>query len=424
MSHLDEGTLHAMLDGELENTEMMEIQAHLGSCSACGLRLREVKEYLAEADRLIASVEPAPATASAAPPASAERPAAGATRRPPPPRSEPDSWVPPGTDPILLIPDNETAADRRSRMLRRLGKAAAVLLVVGGGYLGVRRLGPVSIPIDEVTDRVADAVVSTQEAFHQDTSVTVASAPAAKSAQPAAERQPAATPPAAKPQTPEPKPTPPPPAAAAAPPKTEPARTEPARQDSAPELAAGDEAAEDSVPVEDMADVRARAAEALADLDRQRRADRAAAAMAALDAAKRRNAEAAPVSGLVAVREAAPPPPPPTPEERAGIYLRIGLDEAARQLGGPAHVIEGMSPMFMGLAQGRLSPGADSTRPVVRVVYQDSQGRYIILDQQRVRPGQPAAAGSPLFWMQGDVSLRLQGEASREVLRTLRPRVR
>src|SRR4029079_8885638 len=57
MSHLDEGTLHALLDGELETHEVAEIQAHLGSCSSCGLRLREVKEFYAEADRLIASVD-------------------------------------------------------------------------------------------------------------------------------------------------------------------------------------------------------------------------------------------------------------------------------------------------------------------------------------------------------------------------------
>ena len=57
MSHLDEGTLHALLDGELEAHEVAEIQAHLNSCSACGLRLREVKEFLAEADRLIAAVD-------------------------------------------------------------------------------------------------------------------------------------------------------------------------------------------------------------------------------------------------------------------------------------------------------------------------------------------------------------------------------
>ena len=36
MSHLDEGTLHALLDGELETHEVAEIQAHLGACSSCG----------------------------------------------------------------------------------------------------------------------------------------------------------------------------------------------------------------------------------------------------------------------------------------------------------------------------------------------------------------------------------------------------
>jgi anti-sigma factor RsiW len=65
MSHLDEGTLHAMLDGELETHEVAEIKAHLASCASCGLRLREVQEFLDEADRLIASVEMDGAAASA-----------------------------------------------------------------------------------------------------------------------------------------------------------------------------------------------------------------------------------------------------------------------------------------------------------------------------------------------------------------------
>lgn len=34
MSHLDEGTLHALLDGELDLHEVKEIQAHIGSCAA------------------------------------------------------------------------------------------------------------------------------------------------------------------------------------------------------------------------------------------------------------------------------------------------------------------------------------------------------------------------------------------------------
>jgi hypothetical protein len=88
------------------------------------------------------------------------------------------------------------------------------------------------------------------------------------------------------------------------------------------------------------------------------------------------------------------------------------------------HVIEGMSAMFMGLAQGVVVPGADATRPVVRVVYQDSQGRLIMLDQQRLRPGQPAPQGSPLGWALGETAIWLHGEVGPDALRTYRPRVR
>ena len=58
MSHLDEGTLHALLDGELDLHEVKQIQAHIGSCAACGTRLREVKEFHGESDRLVALLEP------------------------------------------------------------------------------------------------------------------------------------------------------------------------------------------------------------------------------------------------------------------------------------------------------------------------------------------------------------------------------
>jgi len=56
MSHLDEGTLHALLDGELDVTEAREVQSHLGTCVACGSLLQEVKQFLAEADRLVGIV--------------------------------------------------------------------------------------------------------------------------------------------------------------------------------------------------------------------------------------------------------------------------------------------------------------------------------------------------------------------------------
>jgi hypothetical protein len=164
--------------------------------------------------------------------------------------------------------------------------------------------------------------------------------------------------------------------------------------------------------------VRVEAARALQQLDRERQRDRADAATAALDSVRRREA-------LTREAVAASPPAPRTPEQRAQIYLRIGLDEAAKQLGRPVHVIEGMSPLFMGLAFGRLSPGADATRAVVRVVYQDSQGRLILLDQQRLRPGQSTSApGREPHWVAGDIALHLSGEVGDDVLRNWRARVR
>jgi hypothetical protein len=105
--------------------------------------------------------------------------------------------------------------------------------------------------------------------------------------------------------------------------------------------------------------------------------------------------------------------------------MRIGLDEAAKQLGGPVHVIEGMTPQFIGLTQGRSVAGADPARPVVRVVYLDSRERMILLDQQRMRNGQaPGVAAGNLRWAVGDVMLYLRGEPSPEVLQSLQRRVR
>jgi hypothetical protein len=481
MSHLDEGTLHAMLDGELEPNDVAEIQAHLASCSSCGLRLREVREFLDEADRLIASVEmdgaaaapirrvtPSEATPEVArlepprpePPRAepvrsepmrpesavrAETPAAAAPRRPePPPRPQPrpvpdrpvgaESWNAP--PPPLLMPDNESAADRRMRRVRKYGWAAIIAVFVGAGFVGARLREPAQAAFDaSVKSKAADAIVSPEETARP-------AAPTSDSASAAF----AITPPLGKEGA-----APKSPARADAPkvalkevPKdagkvaendagglalARPSASEPKAEAAPADTSAPvDEARQDSSGTEDLATVRARAADALAELDRERRRSEAAAATAALDAQRRRRpatqpAGAAPIVARAA--QAAPPPPtPPTLEQRAQVYLRIGLDEASRQLGGPVHVIEGMSAMFMGLAQGVAVPGADATRPVVRVVYQDSQGRLIMLDQQRLRPGQPVPQGSPLGWVLGDTAIWLHGEVAPDALRTYRPRVR
>jgi hypothetical protein len=435
MSHLDEGTLHALLDGELEMSEMAEIQAHLGSCAACGSRLREVKQFLMEADRLVAEVQ-----IDAHGRAPMERSPRRERESAEPPFREPaDPWE---GAPVLLIPDNPDPGEAGRRWLKRLAWAASLLVVVGAGYLGVqvRRGGsapfltdarPVTSPREETPAPASSTAVSSGSSGADSGR---AAAPADRSAKPATS----------------------PPTRAGALQKTATAAPDSlarakrneskgagtgadggARADKLARATPKDEAQVAPADEESRDNVVREAAQAMAELDRERVRQRAAAATAALDSAARRRSQARPAAAgqpaptnAVAAESTEPPPTliPAirTPEQRAQIYLRIGLDEASRQLGSPVHVIEGMSPIFMGLTQGRLSAGADTARPVVRVVYQDTQGRLIFLDQQRVRSGQPtgAAPGGEPAWVLGDTRLYLHGEVGPDVLQRIRPRVR
>jgi anti-sigma factor RsiW len=424
MSHLDEGTLHALLDGELDLAEVSEIQVHLGTCVACGSRLQEVKQVLAESDRLVGAMEVPAGTRRPVP----EPPRASTPRSLP----EPDTWREP---PVLLLPGEEETILRRKRWMKRLRWAAAIAVVVGGGKVIGGAIGP-DVPrlaerdLTSASPAVPPVVVSEEERRRADSPVVVARARSAR-----APSQSRAAPPklTAKPET-------------TANQQLLLADTQETLEDTPaaavadtvstdPELLASREAGDSAVdaaiaadsvaaaeardepapsPEEDELATRRAAAAALAELDRERRRERANAATAALPAA--RPAEIPPVAEA--------PPRPPSLEQRAQIYLRIGLDEAARQLGQPVHVIEGMAPEFIGLTRGQI-PGANSRRPVVRVVYLDARGRMILLDQQRMDSGDapPATPGS-LRWAMGDVMLYLRGEPNPDVLRSLRERVR
>jgi hypothetical protein len=412
MSHLDEGTLHALLDGELELSEVKEIQLHLGSCAACGSRLQDVKQFLAEADRLVGALE-VPAGGIRA---SVEAPPAPASPPPPPPKSfrEPESWE----SPVLLLPDPTEALERRKRWMSRVRWAAMIVVIIGSGRVLLSSLRPNDPPLQlpERSQAVqAPPVVSPEETGRPEA--------LAKEEAPVAAR-PRATPPT---RAPRPKPVAVEPklladqaapdsagydtiAAAeegAAGPAEGAVATEAGRRDS-------ENVAAERNPDETELATRRAAAAALAELDRERLRSRANAATASLPPPR---TEAAPAAEA--------PPAPRTLEQRAQLYLRIGLDEAVRQLGRPVHVIENMSPEFIGLAQGRVVPGADAGRPVVRVVYLDSRERMILLDQQRLRTGQaPGAPSGALRWTLGDVMLYLHGDAPADVLRNLQRRVR
>jgi Putative zinc-finger len=406
MSHLDEGTLHALLDGELELAEVREIQTHLGTCAACDSRLQDVKQFLAEADRLVGKLE------IPAGPTRARNEPAPAPARPVIPPREPPPWQP---APELLIPDS-VGPTRRHGWGRTFRWAAMILVVFGIGRTIKSALRP-DKPTLELTSRdlapraTPPAVVSPEEAGRPESALAREYRP------PPANRTrigKAAPEPKVLAERPAPAPV-----SAADEVDTAQAATKDsdfAAQDTQALAVEGrtDTAAEQPDEDPDLA-TREAAAAALEDLDRERLRSRANAATAALPA---------PRTEVQPAAEPPPPPPPRTLEQRAQVYLRIGLDEAATQLGRPVHVIEAMTPQFMGLTPGRLVPGADPSRPVVRVVYLD-RGRMILLDQQRLRTGQgPGAPAGNLRWAQGDVMLYLHGEPGAEVLRNLQRRVR
>ncbi len=64
MSHLDEGVLHGVLDGEIPARDLAEIQKHLAECSECQARFAEAREFRDESLAMIERLDPAPVAAA------------------------------------------------------------------------------------------------------------------------------------------------------------------------------------------------------------------------------------------------------------------------------------------------------------------------------------------------------------------------
>jgi hypothetical protein len=58
MSHVDDGTLHAYLDGELTPVEREKVDTHLKGCPACQARLAEERALIERASRLLGVATP------------------------------------------------------------------------------------------------------------------------------------------------------------------------------------------------------------------------------------------------------------------------------------------------------------------------------------------------------------------------------
>lgn len=67
MSHLDEGTLTALFDGELAREQRQLAEQHLADCGECRRLYEEIHAFAGEADQLVARVQPAVAPRHAMP---------------------------------------------------------------------------------------------------------------------------------------------------------------------------------------------------------------------------------------------------------------------------------------------------------------------------------------------------------------------
>jgi hypothetical protein len=454
MPHVDEGKLHALLDGELGAAEVLEVQTHFATCPACAARLDEARHLLAETERLVAALEPPAEGAAHAPRIMVGRP-----------------MLP--LDPVVLIPDNPTATEVRRNRFKIMAWAAGFLVVVGAGFFGLemrsglpggRKTGNLRIRPEEFTfgqsknadSAPAAAAPQPAPAARSDEAPQGPAPLAAAKPQPLADKPPA---PVEKPPTgkavdgasgkPVPAPVPtqksaPPPAQKPAPAAPQPSRDQvqasaPAPRKAEPKAGEAQPAepvsADNQDATEDRATIATRAAKATEELDREQMRERAAQATAELDRQREQEraaaAEAQRRDSIQAANAAASQRAAPTIDQQARLSSRIGLDEAAHQLGGPLHAIDGMTRQLVGLVSPQLVPGSDTTRPVVRAVYVDRTGRTIYLDQQRVRPGQLDLPFTPQtgpngqqMWMAGSVLLVLQGDLGPDSLRSLSRRVR
>jgi len=61
MNHLDEGTIHAWLDGAVDATQSRDIEAHIATCDACSAAVAEARGLVAASSRILSALDDVPA---------------------------------------------------------------------------------------------------------------------------------------------------------------------------------------------------------------------------------------------------------------------------------------------------------------------------------------------------------------------------
>jgi anti-sigma factor RsiW len=61
MNHLDEGTIHAWLDGALDAAQSADAEAHVKGCAECSAKVAEARGLIAASSRILTSLDDVPA---------------------------------------------------------------------------------------------------------------------------------------------------------------------------------------------------------------------------------------------------------------------------------------------------------------------------------------------------------------------------
>jgi hypothetical protein len=399
MSHIDDGKLNALLDGELESAEAAAVEAHIAACAECARRLAEAKRFLAEAADLLGALEmPKPTAAPQAPSGRVAKTARevaldldGATQQSP--------AIGAGLTGRPFRRGPRAQPERPGFNYASLAWAAMIVLAIGVGYLAneMRHAREAAAPAEGIdTSRRAAATNAPAG-----TPATGKAAPVGRVVQsgPAAavgSRRMAAGRPGG------------PPAAKAPPGQGTP--VVPGRS------ATGLGHKQLEPPANVVAGVRApRARPAqVADAVSEAPAAPVARAPALQNARDARRAEPAAETGGAGARAAAGGAAPRDTAVGAlraseNTFQRASLEEAVTRLRGAIRLIDGMRSDRVEIGPGREVAGADSAYPVVRVVYGEA-GHELVLDQQRIAAPERGAseeqgAPSPARMAPGDTLL-------------------
>ena len=149
--HVDEGTMHAWLDGALPADESRAVELHVASCETCAAAVAEARGLIAASTRILSALDDVPG-----------------------------GVVPASARPVPAAFDSQVSASRRARPARSMRAyvsiAAAAVVVVALGLVVREKSAPVTRAAPSVAARAIDADIGGGVAPQPETSMASASA--------------------------------------------------------------------------------------------------------------------------------------------------------------------------------------------------------------------------------------------------------